>query len=140
MATGLDMGSSGIVNQGLQFVRLYLAENVLDETEIVDDNVYDMFTYDGNTTWEVSLDIDKGEILVNVFTGPDGVYRDTLLSSVIVSRWDGKAWCRNNAWFMANSDADAPNFEANAPRWVFQSWFPSFDPDADESDVYPGKQ
>lgn len=140
MATGLDMGSSGIVNQGLQFVRLYLAENVLDETEIVDDNVADMFTYDGNTTWDVSLDIDKGEILVRVFTGPDGVNRDTLLSSVIVSRWDGKAWCRNNAWFMANSDADAPNFEYNAPRWVFKSWFPSYDPDADGSDVYPGKQ
>ena len=140
MATGIDFGSSGIVNQGLQYVRLFLAENIQDETQINEDNIAEMFTYEGNTSWDVSIDINTGVIRVNVFTSPDGIYRDTLLSSVIVSRWDGKAWCRNNAWFMANSDADAPNFEANAPRWVFQSWYPSFDPDADGSEVYPGKQ
>lgn len=137
--SGLDMGSSGILNQGLQFVRLYLADNVVDDTVLSQDNIFSMFTYDGNTAFQVLFNQLSNSIEVFISCSPDGVARDGLLSSIVVSRWDGRQWCRNNAQFLANSGSDSPNFEYNAPLEVFSSWFPDYDPDDYDEPVYPGK-
>lgn len=139
MMTGFYMSSRGLLQQGFQFLRLYLSEVMSDDTPITSGNVQDMFTYDGNTNYRISINVATGVILVEVATNPDGIYRDCFLSSLIVSRWDGKYWCRNNAQFAPNSGDDYTQFEELAPRWVFRSWFPSWDPDAEGSEDYPGK-
>lgn len=125
--------------QALQYVRIYLAENILDKTPITSDNISSMFTYEGNAPNRISYDSSNGVITVQVDCRQDGQPRDVVLSSVIVSRWTGKVWARNNARFLASDGVDSPNFEDQAPRWVFNSWFKSFDPDAEGSEDYPGK-
>lgn len=125
--------------QALQYVRLYLAENVSDDTVISSTNVRDMFTYDGNAPFRISYDSSNGVIRVDVDCQQDGEPRSVALSSVIVSRWTGSVWARNNARFMPNAGSESPNFEDQAPRWVFNTWFESFDPDAEGSEDYPGK-
>lgn len=139
MMTGFDAASSGIVNQGFHFLRVYLSETIDDDTQIDAANVEDCFYYEGNTVRRVSINVTTGVILIEVSASPDAVYRDCLLSAVVVSRWDGSVWCRNNARFWSPDGVDLPNFEYNAPRLVFQSWFPSYDPDSEDSGSYPGK-
>lgn len=139
MMTGYNLGSSGILNQGFQFLRIFLAGDISDDTQITSENVADMFTYEGNTDFAIDINTGTGAIQIDLSCSPDGVYRDCLLSSIIVSRWDGKVWCRNNARFWSNDGEDFPNFEYESAREVFKSWFPSYDPDAEDSQVYPGK-
>lgn len=139
MATGLNMGSSGIVNQGFQFIRLYLSGNIPDSTIVTDDNVLQVFYTEGNTTFTAEVDAVEGFIRYYVNCSPDGISRECLAQSVIVSRWDGKVWCRNSARFEAFSGQTGLNFEYNSPWTVFQSWYPAFDPKADDSQTYPGK-
>lgn len=125
--------------QALQYVRIYLAENIQDGTVITSDNISSMFTYEGNAPYRISYDSSNGIIRVDVDCQQDGEPRSVALSSVIVSRWTGSVWARNNARFMPNAGSESPNFEDQAPRWVFNSWFESFDPDAEGSEDYPGK-
>lgn len=137
MLCALYGGDDSIVNQALFFARLYLAEGVDDATVITSSNVGTMFTYEANTQYRVSFASSSHLLKVEVYCEPDGKPRSTQLSSVIVSRWDGRVWCRNNAQFLPDSDIETPNFELLAPRRVFQSWFESYDPGAEDSDVYP---
>lgn len=137
--SGLYFPSSGVMYQSLQFVRLYLAEGFDDATPITSANVASCFTFESNSTYRVDINTSTGTILVELSASPDGINRDALLSSVIVSRWSGRLWCRNNAWFAPPDGSQGVNFEEQAPRWVFKSWFPDYDPDSDDSDVYPGK-
>lgn len=139
MEDAIYMPSSGVQYAALHFVRLYLSNEVQDETLITSENVSQMFTYDGNTNYRLSINVTTGVITVEVDNSPDGIWRDTLLSAIVVSRWDGKFWCRNNAMFAPSDGESGFNFEADAPRWRFQSWYPSYDPESDDSDVYPGK-
>lgn len=139
MATGLDLGTSGIVNQGFQFIRLYLAEGISDDTPVTDESVGSMFTHEGNTTFTMEVDAVLGSVRVWVSCSPDSLQRECLAQSVIVSRWTGQVWARNNASFEVATSGASFNFEYNSPWVVFQSWYPSFDPDAEGSQEYPGK-
>lgn len=139
MMDGFYSPSWGLIGQGFHFVRVYLAEGVADDVLITPANVSTLFAYDGNTDYRISVSVATGTILIEVATNPDGVYRDCLLSSLIVSRWDGKVWCRNNARFWSDDDTSFPSFESCAPIEVFQSWYPSFDPEGEDSGEYPGK-
>lgn len=139
MEDGVYFPSEGVMNQALHFVRLYLAESVLDETPITSSNVSSMFTYEGNTNYRLSINSSTGVISVDVATNPDGLARDCLFSAIVVSRWNGRVWCRNNAKFMPPDGSGGVNIDEQCPRWVFQSWFPSFDPDSDDAGEYPGK-
>lgn len=139
MEDGLDMGDDGFLYQAFHFTRLYLAKDVADDVAITATNVRDMFTYDGNTNFRLAIDLTTGIITVELHCSPDEIDRDCIMSAVILSRWDGKTWLRNNAKFTPPGGSGMTNFEAQSPRWVFQSWFPSYDPDADDSGVYPGK-
>lgn len=139
MEDGLDMASQGFIYQSFHFTRLYLSQTMTDDTVLTNANVRDAFTYDGNTNFRLSIDTTNGVVLVELHTSPDEVIRECIMSAIIVSRWDGHAWCRNNAKFTPATGSGTANFEYQAPRWVFQSWFPSYDPDDDESGEYPGK-
>lgn len=139
MEDGLDMGSQGFLYQSFHFTRLYLSQVMSDATLLTNSNVRDAFTYDGNTNFRLSVDTANGVILVELHTSPDEVMRQCIMSAVIVSRWNGHVWCRNNAKFTPPGGSGSTNFEYQAPRWVFKSWYPSYDPDDDDSGRYPGK-
>lgn len=139
MEDGIYIGSRGVIYQSLHFIRLFLADGIPDDTPITSANVAQMFTYEGNTIYRLSISVATGVILVEVGNHPDGIERETLLCSVIVSRWTGKVWARNNARFLPPDGSGGINFEDNAPRWVFQSWFSDFDPESDDAGQYPGK-
>lgn len=53
----------------------------------------------------------------------------------IVSRWDGRHWCRNNAQLLPTPGYEDYSADWTAPRWTFQSYYPDYDPD--QSDEYP---
>lgn len=139
MEDGLDFGTQGFMFQAFHFTRLYLALDVADDTQITSANVQSMFTYDGNTNFRLYVNRSSGIISVELHCSPDGIDRDCIMSSVILSRWDGRSWLRNNAKFTPPGGSGMANFEAQAPRWLFQSWYPSYDPESDDSGEYPGR-
>lgn len=112
-------------DNGIAFRRFYLAQNVPDAQLITTDNVRDMFTYDGNTEFDVAL-LPGGDIRFQVYNIMQQSYRYTTATCVIVSRWDGKKWCRNNSQFEPPEDAEEPWLDNRNPDQAFASWFPDY--------------
>lgn len=123
----------------LVYHRLYIASGISDTVAITQGNVYDLFTHDGNVDVTMAYNAGTGTITVTL-----PLYRNSrsyygLFSTIIISRWDGIRWCRNNARFApftADYDIGA---DAQSPRMMFQSWYPSWDPDGPTADVYPAR-
>lgn len=119
----------------LVYLRLYLNPNFADSTVITTDNYRDVFTYASNANFRSTFDASTGTFWF-YFDRSDIQNCDAFpVDCNIISRWDGRTWCRNNARFLPT-----PNYEDYTTNWAsphsrFQSWFPEYDPDA--SDEYP---
>lgn len=119
----------------LVYLRLYLNPNFADSTVITADNYRDVFTYASNANFRSTFDASTGTFWF-YFDRHDIQNCDAFpVDCNIISRWDGRTWCRNNARFLPT-----PNYEDYTTNWAsphsrFQSWFPEYDPDA--SDEYP---
>lgn len=119
----------------LVYLRLYLNPTFADSTVITTDNYRDVFTYASNANFRSTFDDSTGTFWF-YFDRHDIQNCDAFpVDCNIISRWDGRTWCRNNARFLPT-----PNYEDYTTNWAsphsrFQSWFPEYDPD--ESDEYP---
>ena len=119
----------------LVYLRLYLNPEFADSTVITTDNYRDVFTYASNANFRSTFDASTGTFWF-YFDRRDIQNCDAFpVDCNIISRWDGRTWCRNNARFLPT-----PNYEDYTSNWAsphsrFQSWFPEYDPDA--SDDYP---
>lgn len=135
--SGLDLGSGGIINQKLFFLRLYIANDIPDDTLLFDIDPNRLFTFEGNTLYQIQYDDFTGSLSIQLSCRPDGLEREVILQSIIVSHWTGSIWARNNAQFNGLGYGGSVNFEYNSPRVVFKSWFPEYNPEDDNSISYP---
>lgn len=117
---------SGFSGNGIVYQRIYLATDIPDETIITPANVQNMFTYDGNSTFSITLD-DQGRIAVEVYDIVDSRLRFPTAYCIIISRWDGVRWRRNNSRFQPPAGAAEPWLDNANPDYVFATWFPDYD-------------
>lgn len=122
----LEKAWYGFNNDGIVYQRIYLADTVSDSTVIDSDNVRGMFTYDGNTDFAITIN-EEGKIIVQVFDNVDRRLRYATAYCVIISRWDGRKWCRNNAQFQPPADAPEPWLDNRNPDRVFSTWYEEYD-------------
>lgn len=139
MMSGFTSSSSGLIQQRFFFYRLYFNDGIDDGTLLNNNSIQLIFRTEGNTNALLTINQTTGLLSVDLDNWPDGLARETFLSSVILSRWTGSVWARNNAQLLPSESQDYPPFEEGAPRWHFATWFDGYDPDADDSDVYPGR-
>lgn len=107
--------------------RYYLSDALQDSDALTAESVGLAFTYDGNCDFSVSIDISKRYIyLISRYT-VNGLDIPQSLAAVIISRWSGKVWQRNNAVFAPAPNDPDPYADYHSPADVFSSWCPSWD-------------
>lgn len=110
---------------GISYVRCYLAQGIADGTPITAANVADMFTYDGNTSHVTTLS-NSQDILVQILDPHASWGRSVQATDIIISKWDGVKWCRNNSQFTPPNTGYEPWPYNNAPDGVFTTWYPDY--------------
>lgn len=116
----------------------YLSEHISDildnkiviskESLVFSDNVESCFTYDGNCNRFISFENVGGVITIANQKKVTYMQGELVAYCIVLSKWDGIKWCRNNAQFLP-VDPEEPWRDLLSPNDVFQSWFPSYDPD-----------
>ena len=117
---------AGLGTNGIGYVRAYLAEGISDETVVTAGNVASMFTYDGNGSWAVTL-YNSTHIRIEVIDPMPNWQRLVAATDIIISKWNGQNWCRNNSQFTPPDTGYEPWSENAAPDDVFQSWYENYD-------------
>lgn len=117
----------GIANRKFAYQRYYLAVGVDDGLVITTANVGQCFTYDGNCTFTTDYNRATGEIrfTIKVYNGKYTMHQN--LSCIILSKWNGQVWQRNNAQFMPDPEDEDPYADYNNPAAVFDTWYPDWD-------------
>ena len=128
---------TGLVNCGFYYVRLYVNKAIDDDTPITSVNAAQMFTYDGNTSHVISFVQSSGQYTVYVDIQPDGEAREEFYHAIIVSKWNGQVWQRNTVEFLNYNDGTQVGYDDAAANWHFQSWYPTWNPDAEDAGEYP---
>lgn len=116
---------AGLGSNGIGYVRAYLAQDISDETVVNAANVSQMFTYDGNAGWNVTL-YNNTHIRIEVIDPIPQWTRQIAATDIIISKWNGQNWCRNNSQFTPPSTGYEPWSENAAPDDVFQSWYEDY--------------
>ena len=91
-------------------------------------NAIGCFTYDGNCNRFFEMDALNGKITIANQKKVTYMQGELVAYCIVLSKWDGVKWCRNNAQFLP-VDPEEPWRDLLSPNDVFQSWFPSYDPD-----------
>ena len=91
-------------------------------------NVKGCFTYDGNCNRFFDFNLKQGKITIANQKKVTYMQGELVAYCIVLSKWDGVKWCRNNAQFLP-VDPEEPWRDLLSPNDVFQSWFPSYDPD-----------
>lgn len=120
---------------GMVFGRTYINPNFPDTQRITLQNVAQCFLYEGNIPQVVEYYDAWGRIDVRLLQLRHGHYECYSMDCIILSKWNGRVWQRNNAVFLPALNFDDYNFDWVSPHDVFQSWFPQYDPD--NNDTYP---
>lgn len=119
----------------LVYSRCYLNPAFPDSTAITVANANSLFLYEGTVSCTVTYNPTTHILDVTLQRPQEVGLADYPVSCVIISRWNGRVWQRNNARMMP-----VPRYEDYANAWlspsdVFNSWFPGYDPDI--NDNYP---
>lgn len=130
---------TGLTNCGFFYVRLYVNGAISDDTAITAANASDMFTYEGNTPHSIQFNQAAGMFYAYVDIEPDDNAREEFYHAIIVSKWNGRVWQRNNVEFVNYDGGTNVGYDDAAANWHFQSWYLTWDPDGEDAGEYPGK-
>lgn len=127
--TGLVIVSDMIGGRYSRFIyrRAYLS-SIDDDTFLSEDSVASFFLIEGSASGDVLYDSGENKIYIELFDDYSADIRQWVMSDIIVSRWNGKVWQRNNSSFTLNNEVNLYDYVAS-PSSVFQSWFEDYDPD-----------
>lgn len=123
-------GLSAITDAALFFLRLYLSENILDDTPISSANVQSIFYYEGNCTYRVNYVSSSRDIIVELYLRDDAIARQGFTYAIVTSRWNGVVWQRNNARFLGENGVWQEDMSDGVGYQVFHDWFPEWNPES----------
>lgn len=129
---------TGLINCAFYFVRIYLTDYYNDNEVINTAKMANAFRVESNTQYRLSSFASNR--IKNFYVGisPDGIVRTPYYQSIIVSKWNGKVWQRNNAEMLNVYGDTQVGHDDAAANWHFQSWYPTWDPDGEDAGEYPG--
>lgn len=130
---------TGLVNCAFYFLRIYLTDYYNDDEVITSLKMNNAFRVESNTDFRLSSSGTNRYKNFWLRIDPDGLARSVYFQSIIVSKWNGKVWQRNNAEMLNVYGDTQVGHDDAAANWHFQSWYPTWDPDGEDAGEYPGK-
>ena len=122
----------------LVFHRLYLADGIDPATVITNANVDQMFTHEGNEPYTISYNQTTGVIDLTIVAMNLHFQCDFGYYTIIVSKWTGTIWARNNSQFAFMPSRVGMMAQDDCPSWHFQSWWPDYDGES-YAELFPDK-
>lgn len=127
--SGAYSRAGGIANACLHFLRLFINPDISDNDQLSPTNISNFFTYEGNSSFLVSYNIDDSSISIRINLRDHFPSNEGKSYAIIASRWDGVLWRRNTARFQGSFGPWQEDVGAGYPYLVFPSWFPDYNPD-----------
>lgn len=127
--TGLVIVSDDADGRYSRFIyrRAYLSQ-IDDDVVLTEGSVSRFFSLEGTAVGDIMYDDAAHQIFIEIYDDYSADARQWVMSDLIVSRWSGQVWQRNNSTFRLNPEIEVNDY-VKSPSDVFQSWYESYDPD-----------